>query len=179
MIIIYLNPCFSLSVSKDIADELWLFGPMFTAADISLTVLLSRLSLLGLDTYYFPKDSCPQVHHYYTQVQKRPAYLNLQTEITNIRLSLLWENVKSASPYVAGLAGIGMVAAGAFWFYNKSRWFLCPLQSLIGITLSSVCLPVHLSVKLIVNTSTSVPTTFLLCKTGIIQGRSIVIRYVT
>ncbi|KAK3086824.1 hypothetical protein FSP39_024005 [Pinctada imbricata] len=108
-------------VSKDIADELWLFGPMFTAADISLTVLLSRLSLLGLDSYYFPKDSCPQVHNYYTQVQKRPAYQHLQTEIANIRLSLLWENVKTASPYVAGLAGIGMVAAGAFWFYNKSR----------------------------------------------------------
>ena len=79
------------------------------------------MTLLGMDNYYFPKDKCPHVHNYYTQVQKRPTYQQLQTEISNIRLSLLWENVKTASPYLAGLAGVGVVAAGAFWFYNKAR----------------------------------------------------------
>jgi hypothetical protein len=38
---------------------------MFTAADISLTVLLNRFTLLGMDSLYFPSNKCPYTHSYY------------------------------------------------------------------------------------------------------------------
>ncbi|XP_060066202.1 ganglioside-induced differentiation-associated protein 1-like [Ylistrum balloti] len=105
--------------SPDIADDLWLFGPMYTVADISLTVLLSRLALLGLNNTYFSQDNNPYTHNYYNQVKKRPTYLMIQKEITNLRMTLLWENLKTASPYLAGLAGLGILGTIGYFIYKK------------------------------------------------------------
>ena len=94
---------------------------MYTAADISLTVLLTRLRLLGMDSLYFPKDRSPYTDAYFKQVQKRPSYIKLQKEISNIGLTLLWENVKMVSPYIGGLAGICITGGVIYWLYNKYK----------------------------------------------------------
>ncbi|KAK3586748.1 hypothetical protein CHS0354_014779 [Potamilus streckersoni] len=104
--------------SRDIADETWLFGPMFTAADISLAVLLNRLTLLGLDSHYFSQDKYPFIHAYHQQVQTRPAFQVIQKEISNLQLSLIWENLKAASPYIATVTGIGVAAGLGFIIYK-------------------------------------------------------------
>lgn len=112
-----------ISEGSDYSDELWLFGPMFTAADISLAVLLSRLSLLGLDGRYFPSDKCPCVQQYFWQVKKRPAFQRIEKEIANVKLTIAWENVKTASPYVIGAVGLGMAAGTGYYAYKKiSSW---------------------------------------------------------
>lgn len=113
--------CFLSAENGDVADVLWLFGPMFTAADIHLTVLLNRLTLLGMDKYYFPPDQCPHIDSYFSQVKKRPTYLRLEKEISTLRLTLLWENLKAWSPFLAGAAGIGVVAGGAYLVYQKNK----------------------------------------------------------
>ncbi|XP_069110394.1 ganglioside-induced differentiation-associated protein 1-like [Argopecten irradians] len=105
--------------SPDIADDLWLFGPMYTVADISLTVLLSRLALLGLDKTYFSQDKHPYTHNYYNQVKQRLTYQMIQKEIANLRMTLLWENLKTASPYIAGVICLGTAAAIAYSVYKK------------------------------------------------------------
>ncbi|CAG2232803.1 GDAP1 [Mytilus edulis] len=102
-------------------DDLWLFGPMYTAADISLTVLLIRFTLLGMDTLYFPSKTCPYTHNYFKQVQKRSSYVKLQKEISNLRLTLLWENFKMASPYIGSLAGACVIGGVIYWLYNKYK----------------------------------------------------------
>lgn len=106
-------------VGSDISDELWLFGPMFTAADISLSILLSRLTTLGLEGRYFPPDKCPCVYSYHLQVQKRPAFRRIQKEISNLTLTLLWENLKTASPYILTVLGIGTVTGVGYYVYKK------------------------------------------------------------
>jgi hypothetical protein len=110
-----------LTENGDVADELWLFGPMFTAADIHLTVLLYRLTLLGMDKYYFSQSQFPHIDSYFSQVKKRPTYARLEKEISTLRLTLLWENLKNWSPFLAGAAGLGIVAGGAYFVYQKNK----------------------------------------------------------
>ncbi|XP_053401587.1 ganglioside-induced differentiation-associated protein 1-like [Mercenaria mercenaria] len=103
----------------DYSDELWLFGPMFTAADISLSVLLNRLALLGLDGRYFSTAKCPCIHQYYWQVKKRAAFQKIEKEIANLKMTLFWENFKTASPYIAGAIGVGAAVGTGYYIYKK------------------------------------------------------------
>lgn len=108
-------------VGSDISDELWLFGPMFTAADISLTILLDRLTLLGLNERFFPSDKCPCICQYFENVRKRPAYKMIQKEVSNLRLTLLWENLKTACPFILASVGVACVVGGAYLAYKKAN----------------------------------------------------------
>ncbi|XP_060593454.1 ganglioside-induced differentiation-associated protein 1-like [Ruditapes philippinarum] len=103
----------------DYSDELWLFGPMFTAADISLSVLLNRLYLLGLDGRYFSTSKCPCIHQYYWQVKKRPAFQRIEKEIANLKMTMLWDSVKTASPYIAGAVTLGAAVGTGYYIYKK------------------------------------------------------------
>lgn len=106
-------------VGIDVSDELWLFGPMFTAADISLAILLSRLSLLGLADRYFSVESCPCIHQYFEQIKKRPAFIKIEKEIAALKYTLIWENLKEASPYILGLVGVSVLAITGYYAYKK------------------------------------------------------------
>ncbi|XP_046329584.1 ganglioside-induced differentiation-associated protein 1-like [Haliotis cracherodii] len=96
---------------SDDSGELWLFGKMITAADISLTILLSRLSLLGMEARYFPAKTCPNIHKYYQLFQKRSTFRRIQYEINDLRWTLVVEDLKAAAPYMLGAAGV-LIAAG-------------------------------------------------------------------
>lgn len=106
-------------VGSDISDELWLFGPMFTAADISLAILLSRLSLLGLADHLFPVDHCPCIHQYFEQIKKRPAFIKIEKDIATLKYTLVWENLKDASPYILGVVGMSLLAVTGYFAYKK------------------------------------------------------------
>lgn len=111
---------FLISGGSDLSDELWLFGPMFTAADISLSILLHRLKLLGLNTNIFPAQTYPCINQFYYQVQKRPAFQKIEKEIAHIKLTLVWENLKTASPYIAGVLGAAAALGLGVYIYKKT-----------------------------------------------------------
>ncbi|ESO91063.1 hypothetical protein LOTGIDRAFT_65334, partial [Lottia gigantea] len=69
--------------------DIWLFGPQFTAADITFSVLLNRLVLLGLESRYFPNYKCPYIDRYYQQLHRRSTYRLIQKEVANMRLTLV------------------------------------------------------------------------------------------
>lgn len=120
IVLIYQFIAFTFPEGGDISDELWLFGPMFTAADISLSILLHRLTLLGLDTNFFPAKLAPCTHQYYYQVRKRPAFQKIEKEVSNIKLTLVWENLKTASPYIAGAVAMGAAVGVGVYVYKKT-----------------------------------------------------------
>lgn len=94
---------------------------MFTIADISLAVLLSRMTLLGMEKCFFSPSSSPYLYNYFKQVQKRKAFKKVNEEIANIRSTVVWENVKAASPYLAGISGTAVTLSLMFWLYKKLR----------------------------------------------------------
>jgi hypothetical protein len=95
-------------------EERWLCGREFTAADVAFAILLQRMILLGLDARYFPARTCPAIHHYLQQLQRRPTFKAIQQEVASLRLTLLWEDLKAASPYVIAVGSIVLAAALAF-----------------------------------------------------------------
>ena len=53
------------------------------------------------------------------QVQKRPAFQCIQGQISNLKMTLLWENVKVASPYILAVLGLGTVTGVGYYVYKK------------------------------------------------------------
>ena len=103
----------------DEPGERWLFGTDFTAADVTFSILLHRLTLLGLDARFFPAKSCPHTHRYLQQLLRRPTFLRIQKEVAGLRLTLLWEDLKAISPYMVTAVGIGVAAGLAYLFARK------------------------------------------------------------
>ncbi|XP_071084390.1 ganglioside-induced differentiation-associated protein 1-like [Haliotis cracherodii] len=62
---------------KGSPGETWLLCSDLTAADISLAVLLRRLSLSGLASVYFSPTQRPALHKYWLRLQTLPAYSRL------------------------------------------------------------------------------------------------------
>lgn len=52
----------------------WLCSDRFTVADIALTILLERLSSIGMDSLFWTKGKRPNVERYYERVKKRDSY---------------------------------------------------------------------------------------------------------
>ncbi|KAK6185543.1 hypothetical protein SNE40_007751 [Patella caerulea] len=101
--------------------DVWLFGPHFTAADITFSCLLNRLVLLGLESRYFPSYKCPNIDRYYRQLLRRSTYRVIQKEVANMRLTLVWEDLKAVSPYMVGATGIILTGLIAYWFLKKLK----------------------------------------------------------
>lgn len=99
----------------------WLCGAEFTAADITLLVLLTRLHLLGLDADYL-QDDLPLVQGYYKRAVDRPSYQRLLKDspgASSAVFPFLLYNSKKALPYVGGVTAVGVVAGVAYWLYKK------------------------------------------------------------
>ncbi|XP_046577047.1 ganglioside-induced differentiation-associated protein 1-like [Haliotis rubra] len=64
-------------VIKGSPGETWLLSSDLTAADISLAVLLRRVSLSGLASLYFSPTQRPALHKYWLRLQTLPAYCRL------------------------------------------------------------------------------------------------------
>ncbi|XP_064610832.1 ganglioside-induced differentiation-associated protein 1-like [Liolophura sinensis] len=99
----------------------WLCCAEFTAADITLLVLLTRLHLLGLDVNYL-QDDLPSLQSYYRRAVDRPSYQRLLKNTpgaSSAVFPVLWYNSKKALPYVGGVTAVGALAGVAYWLYKK------------------------------------------------------------
>ncbi|XP_029635660.1 ganglioside-induced differentiation-associated protein 1 [Octopus sinensis] len=85
--------------SSDYDQELWLFGSRFTAADISLIVLLNRLVMLGIDSRYFSEDRRPYLLKYHKQQLERASVGRLLKEIETIRKTMYWQSILKSSSF--------------------------------------------------------------------------------
>uniref|UniRef100_A0A1B6C0Z0 GST C-terminal domain-containing protein n=2 Tax=Clastoptera arizonana TaxID=38151 RepID=A0A1B6C0Z0_9HEMI len=60
--------------SKTQMDESWLCCEQFTVADISLTILLNRLYLLGLENRFWSDGKKPGIERYFARVRQRDSF---------------------------------------------------------------------------------------------------------
>ncbi|XP_025115658.1 ganglioside-induced differentiation-associated protein 1-like [Pomacea canaliculata] len=107
-------------VDADPSKELWFCGQQFTAADITLCVLMGRLDLLGLSERYHSKNKRLRLHQYWLQAKKRPTInrvvVNVRKEMMKQRLK---KNAMTALPLIGGLVALGLAAGLAFVFAQK------------------------------------------------------------
>lgn len=107
-------------IYTDPSKELWFCGQQFTAADITLCVLMGRLDLLGLSERYHSKNKRLRLHQYWLQAKKRPTInrvvVNVRKEMMKQRLK---KNAMTALPLIGGLVALGLAAGLAFVFAQK------------------------------------------------------------
>uniref|UniRef100_A0A2C9L2H6 GST N-terminal domain-containing protein n=1 Tax=Biomphalaria glabrata TaxID=6526 RepID=A0A2C9L2H6_BIOGL len=96
------------SRSENIIEH-WLCGPRYTAADISLCVLLGRVVSIGLLSKYLDPAKRPALIEYWNQARQRPS---VQKGIMGVKSAVLWYQVRKAlKKVVAGAAVAGGVVA--------------------------------------------------------------------
>ena len=122
-----------VSASIDNTQDLWLFGARFTAADISLIVLLNRLVMLGIDSRYFSAERRPYLMKYHEQQLKRPSVEQLMKEIRSIMKGMYWQSVLPSST-LGRWATIGLGIGLGYLLYRRINW-INPCRLLIRITL--------------------------------------------
>ncbi|XP_076449062.1 ganglioside-induced differentiation-associated protein 1-like [Babylonia areolata] len=109
-----------LKVEADPSKELWFCGQQFTAADISLCVLMNRLHLLGLGERYHDDQKRPRLHAYWGHAKQRSSVkrhcLNAGRDLMKQKLA---KGAKTALPVVGGLVAIGLAAGLAFLLAQK------------------------------------------------------------
>lgn len=70
-------------------DDRWLCCDRFTVADISLTILLDRLYLLGLETRLWTDGKKPGITRYYERVRQRESYKKtVPSQLTHLKTFL-------------------------------------------------------------------------------------------
>lgn len=84
-------------------------------ADISLTVLLDRLSRLGLANYFWANGKRLNIEKYYQRVQKRDSYKQaVPTIVTDLKYI-----VQSKAHIVIGLITIMTVMVGSVLYLRR------------------------------------------------------------
>ncbi|XP_006639465.1 ganglioside-induced differentiation-associated protein 1-like 1 [Lepisosteus oculatus] len=107
--------------------ELWLCGPHFTLADISLGSTLHRLKFLGLSKKYWEDGSRPNLQSFFERVQKRYAFRKVLGDIHTTLLSAVLPNafrmVKRKPPSFFGasflMGSLGGMGYFAYWYLKK------------------------------------------------------------
>ncbi|XP_028650598.1 ganglioside-induced differentiation-associated protein 1-like 1 [Erpetoichthys calabaricus] len=107
--------------------DLWLCGPEFTIADISLGATLHRLKFLGLSKKYWEDGSRPNLQSFFERVQKRHAFRKVLGDIHTTLLSAVLPNafrmVKRKPPSFFGasflMGSLGGMGYFAYWYLKK------------------------------------------------------------
>ncbi|MGH0152436.1 UNVERIFIED_CONTAM: hypothetical protein FKN15_059118 [Acipenser sinensis] len=107
--------------------ELWLCGPDFTLADISLGATLHRLRFLGLSKKYWEDGSRPNLQSFFERVLKRFAFRKVLGDIHTTLLSAVLPNafrmVKRKPPSFFGasflMGSLGGMGYFAYWYLKK------------------------------------------------------------
>lgn len=100
---------------------MYLFGDSLTIADIGLYVLITRLQLLGLLPHCVPSSRFPLTHRHYTLLSARPSISQLLDEVSKLRYTLLYEDIKASGTYVALALGTGLVLLAAYYLVKKIK----------------------------------------------------------
>ncbi|KAK3086801.1 hypothetical protein FSP39_023626 [Pinctada imbricata] len=97
----------------------WLVGPRFSAADVTFTVLLHRLELLGLEERFYPKNKRPHIYDYYQRLLERKSVQQVISEEKKIMSLVIGSKLMKGLPYVAGIVVIGVAAVAAFTIMKR------------------------------------------------------------
>lgn len=82
----------------------WLCCNEFTIADISLGVLLHRLSILGLESHFWSTDSKPYLTKYYRQITQRNSFKKSLPSMQST-MKIIWEKLPQYyKVYTIGIA---------------------------------------------------------------------------
>lgn len=100
---------------------MYLFGDDLTAADVGLYVLITRMQILGLLTQMMPQVRYPLTLRHFMLMASRPSVVQLSKEMSKLRYTLLMEDFKASSSYLALTFGAGMVLLAAYYFIKHMR----------------------------------------------------------
>lgn len=102
-----------------------LFGPEFTAADISAFILMFRLDYIGIGSRYFSAAVRPEVFGYYQRVMQRPAVVQTLAVVNNaaiIHMKMALKSIGMKAVKVGLVVGlIGLAYVGYKKFGRGSR----------------------------------------------------------
>lgn len=98
-----------------IANKNWLCSNNFTLADVSLTILLVRLSSLGLEKYFWTDGKKPLIEDYYRRVQERESFKKSIPDLY-FHLKILFNSQTPLGIGVGIVGTIGFIAGAAFIF---------------------------------------------------------------
>ena len=72
-----------LTTTLSLEDECpgWLLGASFSAVDISLSVILNKLALLGFQEYFWARGKRPHVQKFLKEIQKRASFLKSVSDV--------------------------------------------------------------------------------------------------
>lgn len=98
-------------------EESWLCCESFTAADISLTVLLERLNVLGLENHFWGDRKRPHVEAFYKKVQSRSSYKKTMPNV-KIHLRLITQGHKRCT-IAASMLTSSLFVVGGFLLVRK------------------------------------------------------------
>ncbi|XP_045191361.2 ganglioside-induced differentiation-associated protein 1-like isoform X2 [Mercenaria mercenaria] len=104
------------------AQEYWLIGTSFTAADITATILMFRLRLIGVAPRYLSSEKRPIVHEYYNRIMKRPSIQEI-VDINNSTSSYVYKQTVKFYGKKALKIGLvlGLVAIGYAGYREYSK----------------------------------------------------------
>ncbi|XP_041376985.1 ganglioside-induced differentiation-associated protein 1-like [Gigantopelta aegis] len=103
----------------EVCDDSWLCGPEFSAADISLAVLLGRISYMGLETTFFPHERRPNVQAYWKRVLQHKNCSEVIGSYQDYALKDYNKNSNIILPVAGGVAVCGLAIGVATFLYNK------------------------------------------------------------
>ncbi|XP_075225050.1 ganglioside induced differentiation associated protein 1 [Lycorma delicatula] len=106
-----------LELHKDDKTK-WLCTDKFTIADISLTILLDRLYLLGMESYFWTNGKKPCLEEYYARVRQRDSYKKtVPSNMLHLKTFL-----EMQSHLFIGLSAVTLIASlfgGMFYMKKK------------------------------------------------------------
>ncbi|XP_053402476.1 ganglioside-induced differentiation-associated protein 1-like isoform X1 [Mercenaria mercenaria] len=109
------------------ANDTWLFGPAFTAADITAIGLMIRLTFIGIAPRYFSIDKRPIVQAYYTRAMQRPSVKKILEVMDAAPGAIMRSFIKSKALKVLKFAiAVGVVALGYVGFKKTQTVNLLP-----------------------------------------------------
>ncbi|WAR18938.1 GDAP1-like protein, partial [Mya arenaria] len=94
-------------------QETWLFGPEFTAADITLAVLMIRLTMVGVSRRFFSIEKRNGVFDYYIRMNKKPTIIKAKEKMYTMTGIVVRQKLRAAGKVtlkigaVIALLGIG------------------------------------------------------------------------
>ncbi|XP_022187896.1 ganglioside-induced differentiation-associated protein 1 [Nilaparvata lugens] len=101
-------------------DKMWLCTDSFTIADVALTILLDRLYLLGLESYFWTNGKKKNIELYYARVQQRESYKQTVPDLCYHLKTFVMSQLNTILGVVgASSAVVALCGSIKFWQRNK------------------------------------------------------------
>ena len=108
-------------LATPVGKDVWLFGPEFTAGDISACMFMYRLNMLGLGPRYFSPTVRPTVFDYYNRLMVRPSVVKTLSVMSKMVALELKKVVKKYAKRAAKLGLVVGVVGVAYLAYKQFK----------------------------------------------------------